>query len=55
MAERPRREEFVLRPGETIALCRCWLSQKFPYCDGSHKQTVGKGPAIVKGEEGKPG
>ena len=20
-----------------IALCRCWQSKKFPYCDGSHR------------------
>ena len=21
-----------------IALCRCWKSKKFPYCDGSHRE-----------------
>lgn len=22
--------------GEKMAFCRCWKSQKFPYCDGTH-------------------
>ena len=22
--------------GPLIAMCRCWKSKKFPYCDGSH-------------------
>lgn len=26
----------TLNPGEKVILCRCWLSSKFPYCDGSH-------------------
>ena len=35
-----------------IALCRCWKSKKFPYCDGSHReynQISGDnvGPAIL--------
>ncbi len=24
---------------KTIFICRCGLSKKFPYCDGSHKKT----------------
>lgn len=24
--------------GKTIAICRCGLSAKLPYCDGSHKK-----------------
>jgi len=37
-----------LEVGETVVLCRCFGSQNFPFCDGSHKQHPGKGPAIVK-------
>ncbi len=25
--------------GQTIAICGCGLSQKLPYCDGTHKIT----------------
>ena len=25
-----------LKSGEKAVLCRCWLSEKFPYCDGCH-------------------
>jgi CDGSH-type Zn-finger protein len=24
--------------GKRIAFCRCWQSEKFPYCDGSHNK-----------------
>uniref|UniRef100_A0A0N5BEV6 ZnF_CDGSH domain-containing protein n=1 Tax=Strongyloides papillosus TaxID=174720 RepID=A0A0N5BEV6_STREA len=24
--------------GEKVSLCRCWKSEKFPYCDGSHNK-----------------
>jgi CDGSH-type Zn-finger protein len=34
-------------PGEKVGLCRCWESKKFPFCDGSHRQTAGKGPAVI--------
>ena len=37
-----------LQPGEKVALCRCFGSQKFPFCDGTHMQHPGKGPAIVE-------
>jgi CDGSH-type Zn-finger protein len=33
----PMREELVL-DSERVALCRCWQSKKFPYCDGSHRE-----------------
>jgi CDGSH-type Zn-finger protein len=38
---------------EKIVLCRCWKSQKFPYCDGSHREYNEKsndnlGPVIVE-------
>ncbi len=38
----------TLKPGEKVALCRCYRSKKFPFCDGSHKEEPGKGPAVVE-------
>ena len=38
----------TLKPGEKVALCRCYGSKQFPFCDGTHKQHPGKGPAIVE-------
>lgn len=37
-----------LEPGERIALCRCFKSTKFPFCDGTHKEYQGVGPVIVQ-------
>ncbi|CAD5214226.1 unnamed protein product [Bursaphelenchus xylophilus] len=42
--------------GEKKAFCRCWKSEKFPYCDGSHnkhnKDTGDNvGPLIVSGKK----
>ncbi|KAA0183798.1 hypothetical protein HAZT_HAZT008736 [Hyalella azteca] len=39
--------------GNQKAFCRCWRSEKFPYCDGSHNkhnETTGDnvGPLLVK-------
>ena len=31
----PRKEGVVLNPGESVAVCRCWQSAKFPLCDGT--------------------
>lgn len=42
------RTEVKLGDGEKVALCRCFKSANFPFCDGTHKtidSTVG--PAIV--------
>jgi CDGSH-type Zn-finger protein len=27
----------IVKSGHRFVLCRCWKSNKFPYCDGSHK------------------
>ncbi|GMT17052.1 hypothetical protein PFISCL1PPCAC_8349 [Pristionchus fissidentatus] len=42
--------------GEKKAFCRCWKSEKWPYCDGTHgkhnKETGDNlGPLIVKKKE----
>ncbi len=38
-----------LEPGERVALCRCFKSKKFPFCDGSHRQEQSQvGPVIVQ-------
>lgn len=41
-----------LEPGEKVALCRCFGSRKFPFCDGTHMQHPGRGPAIVEVVQG---
>ena len=44
------RHEINIKDGQTVALCRCWASKKFPYCDGSHRKLDDNlGPVIVKG------
>jgi CDGSH-type Zn-finger protein len=37
-----------LQPGERIALCRCFGSKQFPFCDGTHREHPGRGPVIVE-------
>lgn len=38
-----------LEPGEKVALCRCYESKLFPFCDGSHKQADHNiGPAEIE-------
>jgi len=44
--------ELAAKAGERVALCRCWKSAKFPYCDGAHNahnKATGDsvGPCIV--------
>merc|ERR1719419_590645 len=45
-------DKIEITEGEKANLCRCWLSQKFPQCDGSHnlhnkKTGDNVGPVIV--------
>ena len=44
--------EVLKEQNKKIAFCRCWQSNTFPYCDGSHRNhndSVGDfvGPVIV--------
>lgn len=54
----PARDEVTLPIDGRIAICRCWQSKKFPYCDGEHRcfneeTREGLGPMIVKGPDYK--
>ena len=33
----PDRTKVSVPTGKTVWICRCWKSEKFPYCDGSHR------------------
>ena len=33
--DKPQVETLVM-DGDRVALCRCWQSSKFPFCDGAH-------------------
>jgi len=42
------RTTIYLEPGEVVALCRCFKSKDFPFCDGTHKTLDSEvGPVIV--------
>ena len=39
-----------IKSGQTLVLCRCWKSNTFPYCDGSHRKdpiSNSQGPAVI--------
>ena len=53
--DHPERCEVMLKSGDKVALCRCWQSKKFPYCDGCHRaynqaNSDALGPVIVRVE-----
>ncbi len=33
--------------GDTVAVCMCGLSQKYPFCDGSHKKTTDEADNVL--------
>lgn len=48
----PDRHSQTLDNSEKVAFCRCWQSQNFPYCDGSHRKVNEEtgsnvGPVVV--------
>jgi len=49
------RHDETLSPGQQVAFCRCWRSEKFPYCDGAHRRLNEAGdqvgPVIVTVEK----
>ena len=49
---RPDRHNEDIPVGKTVAFCRCWQSDKFPYCDGAHRKVNAEGdnvgPVVVK-------
>lgn len=56
---RPDRHTETIPIGKRVAFCRCWQSDKFPYCDGTHRKVNAEkgdsvGPLIVTAGE-KPG
>ncbi|HEY81315.1 MAG TPA: CDGSH iron-sulfur domain-containing protein [Anaerolineae bacterium] len=49
----PDRHTEDVPAGKTVAFCRCWQSEKFPYCDGAHRKVNAEtgdhvGPVVVK-------
>ncbi len=40
---RPDRHTETIPAGKRVAFCRCWQSEKFPYCDGTHRKVNEKG------------
>ncbi len=48
----PDRHKEEVPAGKNVAFCRCWQSDKFPYCDGAHRKLNAEtgdalGPVIV--------
>ncbi|PFH33299.1 zinc finger cdgsh type protein [Besnoitia besnoiti] len=47
------------QPERVVAVCRCWQSKKFPYCDGAHKVMMeagdNVGPFLAKLRDSREG
>mgnify|MGYP003996443553 FL=1 len=46
------RDVLIIETGKKICICRCWKSNRFPECDGSHiahnkKHNDNVGPIII--------
>ena len=33
--------------GDNVAICMCGLSQRYPFCDGSHKKAADEADGVV--------
>ncbi|HJN38391.1 MAG TPA: CDGSH iron-sulfur domain-containing protein [Gammaproteobacteria bacterium] len=45
----PIKEIVDLKEGNRLAICRCWQSKSFPFCDGGNESTGDSlGPIIVE-------
>lgn len=57
---RPDRHNETIPAGKRVAFCRCWQSDQFPYCDGTHRKVNDEGgdhvgPVVVTaGVEDEP-
>lgn len=52
-----KRTTVKLQAGESVALCRCFQSKEFPFCDGTHKTLENDAGSVIvqapKPEENK--
>lgn len=56
--DRPDRHNEDIPAGKAVAFCRCWQSDDFPYCDGTHRTVNAEqddhvGPVVVRAVEDK--
>ncbi len=55
----PDRHKENIPVGKAVAFCRCWQSEKFPYCDGTHRRVNAEtgdnvGPVVVRAVAEEP-
>ena len=56
--DHPLRTNMKINVNDKVAVCRCWKSKSFPYCDGSHREYNATfddnvGPIIIEVEKEK--